>query len=41
VLAIFDELNAQGITILLVTHEQEVGDRAKRVVQFRDGRIAS
>jgi len=41
VLAIFEELNGQGITILLVTHEQEVGDRARRVVHFRDGRIAS
>ena len=41
VLAIFDDLNAQGITILLVTHEQEVGDRANRVVHFRDGRIAA
>ena len=41
VLAIFDDLNAQGITILLVTHEPEVGDRARRVVHFRDGRIAS
>jgi putative ABC transport system ATP-binding protein len=40
VLDIFDELNAQGITILLVTHEQDVGDRAHRVVHFRDGRIA-
>jgi len=41
VLAIFDELNGQGITILLVTHEQDVGDRARRVVHFRDGRIAA
>jgi len=40
VLAIFDDLNSQGITILLVTHEQEVGDRARRVVHFRDGRLA-
>jgi putative ABC transport system ATP-binding protein len=40
VLGIFDELNAQGITILLVTHENEVGARAHRVVHFRDGRIA-
>jgi len=40
VLAIFDDLNAQGITILLVTHEPEVGDRARRVVHFRDGRLA-
>ena len=41
VLAIFDDLNAQGMTILLVTHEQEVGERAQRIINFRDGRIAS
>ncbi|MEB3200421.1 MAG: ABC transporter ATP-binding protein [Synechococcaceae cyanobacterium] len=40
VLSIFSDLNAQGITILLVTHEQDVGERAHRVVHFRDGRIA-
>lgn len=39
VLDLFDELNQEGITILLVTHEREVGDRAQRVVSFRDGRI--
>ena len=40
VLAMFDDLHAQGITILLVTHEHDVGARAQRVVQFRDGRVA-
>ncbi|MFN5160492.1 MAG: ABC transporter ATP-binding protein [Cyanobacteriota bacterium] len=40
VLGIFDDLNAQGVTILLVTHENEVGARARRVVHFRDGRIS-
>jgi putative ABC transport system ATP-binding protein len=39
VLEIFGELNAQGITILLVTHEQDVAGHAHRVVHFRDGRI--
>ncbi|MFN9546535.1 MAG: ABC transporter ATP-binding protein [Cyanobacteriota bacterium] len=39
VLNLFDELNQEGITILLVTHEEEVGARAQRVVHFRDGRI--
>lgn len=39
VLSIFDDIHAQGITILLVTHEHEVGARAQRVVQFRDGRV--
>ncbi len=41
VLSLFGDLNAQGITILLVTHESEVGARADRVVHFRDGRISS
>jgi putative ABC transport system ATP-binding protein len=40
VLAIFDDLNAQGMTILLVTHEHEVGERAQRIIHFRDGRIS-
>jgi putative ABC transport system ATP-binding protein len=40
VLSLFGDLNAQGITILLVTHETEVGARADRVVHFRDGRIS-
>ncbi|MFO7630102.1 MAG: ABC transporter ATP-binding protein [Prochlorococcaceae cyanobacterium] len=40
VLSIFDDLHAQGITILLVTHEPDVGARAERVVYFRDGHLA-
>ena len=39
VLRIFDELNADGVTILLVTHEHDVGERAHRVVHFRDGHV--
>jgi putative ABC transport system ATP-binding protein len=41
VLNLFEELNQEGITILLVTHEDEVGARAQRVVHFRDGRIVA
>ena len=41
VLDLFDELNREGITILLVTHEQDVGARAQRVVHFHDGRIVA
>jgi putative ABC transport system ATP-binding protein len=41
VLNLFDELNREGITILLVTHEEEVGARAQRVVHFRDGQIVA
>ena len=38
-MALFQELNAQGITIVLVTHEPEVAQYAKRIVEVRDGRI--
>ena len=39
---IFRELNdQQGITIMLVTHEPDVADHARRIVTFRDGRVVS
>lgn len=40
VLAIFDELHHSGITLVLVTHEDDVAARAEQVVHFRDGRIS-
>ncbi|MEB3235326.1 MAG: ABC transporter ATP-binding protein [Cyanobacteriota bacterium] len=41
VLDIFDDLHRSGITVVMVTHEDEVAARAEQVVHFRDGRIAS
>ena len=41
ILDLFDELHAEGRTIVLVTHEDEVGKRAGRVVWMRDGQIAA
>ncbi len=38
-LRLIDDLHAQGRTIVLITHEQEVADRAGRIVRVRDGRI--
>ena len=35
------ELNSKGITIIIVTHEQEVADYAQRQIHFRDGEIES
>jgi putative ABC transport system ATP-binding protein len=39
VMAVFQELNEQGKTILLITHELDVAVHAKRVVHMRDGKI--
>ncbi len=39
ILELFDELHREGKTILMVTHEPEVGARAERVLHLRDGRI--
>ena len=39
VMALFQELNAQGITILIVTHEPDVAQYASRIVEVRDGLI--
>jgi putative ABC transport system ATP-binding protein len=41
ILDIFDELNSRGITIVIVTHDPEVAQRAKRTVMLRDGLIES
>ncbi len=39
VMGIFQELNSHGITIILVTHEPDIAQFAKRHVVFRDGKI--
>ena len=39
VMAVFQELNRNGITIVLVTHEADVARHAQRALTFRDGRL--
>lgn len=39
VLNLFDSLHSQGITVVLVTHEDDVAARAERVAHFRDGQV--
>jgi putative ABC transport system ATP-binding protein len=41
VLALFSELNRQGTTIVIVTHDPNVASHTRRVVTFRDGRVVS
>ena len=41
IMALFQDLNARGITIVVVTHEAEVARFAKRVLRFRDGRLVA
>ena len=35
----FDELHAEGKTILIVTHEPKVGERADQILRLKDGAI--
>ncbi len=39
VLDLFDKLHQSGITIVLVTHEDEVARRAKKIARFKDGKL--
>jgi len=41
ILALLEQLNDSGITIILVTHEPDVAEHAKRIIRVRDGRIHS
>lgn len=39
IMALLQQLNREGITIVLVTHENDVAHFAKRIISFRDGKI--
>jgi putative ABC transport system ATP-binding protein len=39
IMSIFNELNAQGRTVILVTHEPDIAEHAQRIIQVRDGLI--
>ena len=39
VMALFQELNDEGVTLLVVTHEEDIACYARRVIELRDGRV--
>jgi putative ABC transport system ATP-binding protein len=39
VLSLFEEIHRGGTTIIIVTHDSEIGDRARRRIHIRDGKI--
>jgi len=41
IMALLDEIHAKGNTVILVTHEEDIAARARRIVRLRDGRIES
>lgn len=41
IMLVFQELNKEGVTIVLVTHETDIANHSKRILRFEDGRLVS
>lgn len=41
IMAIFQQLNQEGVTVLIVTHEPDIADHTKRIITFADGWLTS
>jgi putative ABC transport system ATP-binding protein len=39
IMGIFQDLNAEGKTVIMVTHEQDIAEHATRIIRFRDGEV--
>ncbi|MBM3714835.1 MAG: ABC transporter ATP-binding protein [Actinobacteria bacterium] len=39
IMTLFEELNADGLTLIVITHDQHVADRARRTIRIADGRM--
>jgi putative ABC transport system ATP-binding protein len=40
IMALFQDLNARGMTIVLVTHDPDVAQHASRILRMRDGKVS-
>jgi putative ABC transport system ATP-binding protein len=40
IIELLESLNKQGVTLMIITHDQSVGNRAKRKIRIVDGQIA-
>ena len=41
ILRLFHELNAKGITLIIVTHDQEIANESKRIIRLKDGLVVA
>lgn len=41
IIRLFNDLNARGITMIIVTHDQEIANHSKRIVRLKDGLVVS
>ncbi|MBX3095764.1 MAG: hypothetical protein KF812_02770, partial [Fimbriimonadaceae bacterium] len=39
IMALFQDLNAAGKTVVIVTHEEDIANHCKRILRFRDGEL--
>ena len=39
IMELFTQLNKEGVTVIVVTHEDDIAEFTKRVIRFRDGQI--
>lgn len=41
IMAVFQDLNREGVTVILVTHEQDIAEHSRRIIRFKDGFLKS